>query len=172
MPDQVHKHLNDGVLSVLGLEADSFSRVIKFKVRYGNSILSDYIKQSVLANVSESIDDIASKIVEKFNSNIIDAASLEYEFSYRYKFNETFKELLEKKAEDDAKKLFDSINFDVIDLIGSIDLNDPNSFQGEIGEILLEEIATQSVVDNSKPAATELAVTAPNATKRTKKMPR
>ena len=148
IPELVEKAVSQAVLSILGIskrnggfEVDTFG---------GKNPLNGYIQRTV----ETSMDTYVKPLVDKKLKGLMNRKTLPRSVATEtirqasYTFTRTVKNRVEKKMESLGKKAADRVCEhleDSLDEIGNInlDINDPKSFEGPIGDVLLEEVAQQ-----------------------------
>ena len=146
LPGKVDFLLRQAVLDLLGFD-QSFGR-IQIRDDSRRSLIIQHITATTQDRIKSNIDSLVVDVIDsihnepKLRSAVIKKAADSY-YSY---LDRALREELEKKAKADAATYVKSmINPLMHPLIENTDLEDPNSFDGELGEIILKGLAEREI---------------------------
>lgn len=147
IPRKVEQVVETAILSIIGLERTGQGYRVD---RFGNkNPLNNYVERKVQEalekHVSEIIQTELDRLIKRskiLKRDIADNIARHVD----YTFEREFRTKLDKKFEDLAQKYADKIGEELDEALQGVgeineDLFDPKSYEGKIGELLLEEQA-------------------------------
>jgi hypothetical protein len=146
IPEIVEKAVSGAVLDILGIRKDRQGYSVD--TFGGKNPLNAYIQRKVEELMNALIEPIVSKELTRLMKFKTLPRSVAEEIAKQahYCFTRTVKSKVEKKMEAVGEKAASRVGEvleNALDGVGqiNIDIDDPNSYEGPIGEVLLEEIA-------------------------------
>lgn len=147
IPDTVERVVEDAVLSIIGVrrngrgyEVDHWSK--------REEALNGYIKRKV----EESLAEFVGPLIDKELKRLLGLVSLKNSIASQlardaqYAFERAFKDRLGERFKQLGTKMGERIGAQLEEMLADVakfndEICDPESFQGKIGELFLEEIA-------------------------------
>ena len=147
LPSRLHQMLGKSVCSILGLRVDHWGNGEKFDIDHssGNKgLLASMVKKRTLELCEAEVDSLVNEFIPTLqeNAGIKKALFKECDRLYRQCLREALVRLTKERAEKDAEGLlngFDTLLNGVSLGPVNTELSDPESFEGPMGRLLLEQ---------------------------------
>lgn len=147
LPSRLHQMLGKSVCNILGLKADYWGDGDKFEVDHCNGnkgLLASMVKKRTLELCEAEVDSLVNEFIPTLqeNAGIKKALFKECDRLYRQCLREALIRLAKERAEKDAEGLlngFDTLLNGVSLGPVNTELSDPESFEGPMGRLLLEQ---------------------------------
>jgi hypothetical protein len=143
LPQQVNEMLRKGVASVVGL-SDRWGKVEIDHCNGNKGFIGELIKKNVCDECKEQIDAIVRSFIPKLreDDDILDGMYEEARRIYQRELDDELNKQVRKKARQDAAAILagDPLG-DVVLGPENTELEDPNGFEGPLGEVILREKA-------------------------------
>lgn len=139
LPQFVESTMKEATLGCLGIrEERGYLRFLS----NGSNWLKDYVDKTIHGLVDIEVRDLINETLRAAlkDPSVRDNLIRYLQDTYRETVVSKLKNALRIRAEQDAQNIVEAIA-DKLEYIPNTDLNDPECYQGPIGEILLEQIA-------------------------------
>ena len=147
IPATVEKVVQDAIISIIGVrrngkhyEVDTWSK--------REQALHGYIQRKVEEKLEEFVGPLVEKEMKRLlkltslNNSIAYQLSQKAQYCFEHKFKSRIGERFEKLGEKMGQRIGDQLDAMLADVAKfNDDVCDPESFQGRIGELFLEEVA-------------------------------
>ena len=159
LPSKVNEILTGSVLNVLGMKK-GWGGGSEFEVNSVNgtrSLLAELVKRAVKDECEAQIHEVVKKCVFEIGENVRMTHALKKEAAslYRSELRDEMVRAVREKAADDAKGIVNEIKNDSFLLAlgpDSIEIDDPNSFEGRLGkQLLIQKVLDLGLVDGGDP---------------------
>lgn len=144
LPELLENKLRQAALQIIGLRDSGYNKLEVDHCNGNRSIIGNAIESRTKELVAATINPAINKILDVLSTDVSVISAIDKEIRGLYKrvFNETLEKAVSKRAVEDAQKLIDSIDISHL-TIGpdNVELENPESFAGPLGQIFMEEMA-------------------------------
>lgn len=147
LPNRIDKILEGSICHILGLKKDSWNST-KFEIDHNRSMLRELVEKNVKQVFVDKLNDHVEAFVREFvdgdeNGSLRGAIVKETRDLYNRNFRDALFRRVKLAAESDAEDFVDGLDLNALENVkfgpGNTDIDDPNSYDGSVGELFLKD---------------------------------